>query len=39
MQYKCCKWRRRLSKNILTDAVIEFTKYKCHEGNEGHESY
>ena len=27
LQYKCCKWRRRLPKNILTDAVIEFTEY------------
>jgi len=27
LQYKCCKWRRRLPKNILTDAVIELTEY------------
>ena len=27
LQYKCCKWRRRLPKNILTDAEIEFTEY------------
>ena len=29
-QYKCCKWRRRLPKNILTDAVIEFTEYNSY---------
>ena len=27
LQYKCCKWRRRLLKNILTCAEIEFTEY------------
>ena len=27
LQYKCCKWRRRLPKNILTNAEIEFTEY------------
>ena len=27
LQCKCCKWRRRLPKNILTDAEIEFTEY------------
>lgn len=26
LQYKCCKWRRRSPKNILTDAVIEFSE-------------
>ena len=30
LQYKCCKWRRRLPKNILTDAVIEFTEYNSY---------
>ena len=25
-----CKWRRRLPKNILTDAVIEFTEYNSY---------
>ena len=30
LQYKCCKWRRRLSKNILTDAVIEFSEYNSY---------
>ena len=29
-QYKCCKWRHRLPKNILTDAVIEFTEYNSY---------
>ena len=31
LQYKCCKWRRRLPKNILTDAVIEFTEYNSYQ--------
>ncbi|MGI6224455.1 MAG: IS4 family transposase [Prevotella sp.] len=26
LQYKCIKWRRRLPKNVLTDAEIQFTK-------------
>ena len=30
LQYKCCRWRRRLPKNILTDAVIEFTEYNSY---------
>ena len=30
LQYKCSKWRRRLPKNILTDAVIEFTEYNSY---------
>lgn len=30
LQYKCCKWRRRLPKNILTDAVIEFSEYNSY---------
>ena len=30
LQYKCCKWRRRLPKNILTDAVIEFAEYNSY---------
>ena len=30
LQYKCCKWRRRLPKNILTNAVIEFTEYNSY---------
>lgn len=25
LQYKCIRWRRRLPKNVLTDAVIELT--------------
>ena len=28
LQYKCVKWKRRLPKNILTDAEIELTVYK-----------
>ena len=31
LKYKCCKWRRRLPKNILTDAVIEFTEYNSYQ--------
>ena len=30
LQYKCCKWKRRLSKNILTDAEFEFTEYNSY---------
>ena len=30
LQCKCCKWRRRLPKNILTDAEIEFTEYNSY---------
>ena len=30
LQYKCCKWRRRLPKNILTDAEIVFTEYNSY---------
>ena len=30
IQYKCCKWRRRFPKNILTDAEIEFTEYNSY---------
>ena len=33
LQYKCCKWRRRLPNNILTDAVIEFTEYNSYRKN------
>ena len=28
LQYKCVKWKRRLPKNILTDAEIELAVYK-----------
>ena len=28
LQYRCVKWKRRLPKNILTDAKIELTVYK-----------
>src|SRR5574344_2025659 len=28
LQYKCVKWKRRLPKDILTDAEIELTVYK-----------
>ena len=28
LQYRCVRWKRRLSKNILTDAEIELTVYK-----------
>ena len=28
LQYKCVRWKRRLPKNILTDAKIELTVYK-----------
>lgn len=28
LQYKCVKWKRRLPKNILTDAEIELTVHK-----------
>ena len=28
LQYKCVKWKRRMPKNILTDAEIELTVYK-----------
>ena len=34
LQYKCCKWRRRLQKNLLTDAVIEFTEYNSYRKNQ-----
>lgn len=30
LQYKCCKWKRRLSKNILTDAEFEITEYNSY---------
>ena len=32
LQYKCVKWRRRLPKNILTDAEIELTVYGSQKG-------
>ena len=32
LQYKCVKWRRRLPKNILTDAEIELTVYGSQNG-------
>ena len=28
LQYRCVKWKRRLPKNILTDAEVELTVYK-----------
>ena len=28
LQYRCIKWKRRMPKNILTDAEIELTVYK-----------
>ena len=28
LQYRCVKWKRRMPKNILTDAEIELTVYK-----------
>ena len=30
LQYKCVKWKRRLPKNILTDAEINLTVHKSH---------
>ena len=30
LQYKYVKWKRRMPKNILTDAEIELTVYKSH---------
>ena len=27
LQYRCVKWKRRMSKNILTDAEIELSVY------------
>ena len=30
LQYKCVKWRRRLPKNILSDAEIELTGFYPH---------
>ena len=27
LQYKCVKWKRRMPKNILSDAEIELTVY------------
>ena len=31
LQYKCIKWKRRLPKNILSDAEIELTGYNPHQ--------
>ena len=31
LQYKCIKWKRRLPKNILSDAEIELTRYYPHQ--------
>ena len=31
LQYKCIKWKRRLPKNILSDAEIEMTGYNPHQ--------
>ena len=28
LQYRCVRWKRRMPKNILTDAEIELTVYK-----------
>lgn len=36
LQYKCVKWKRRLPKNILTDAEIELTVYKGSKDYPGH---
>jgi hypothetical protein len=33
LQYKCVKWRRRLPKNILSDAEIELTGFYPHHNN------
>ena len=30
LQYRCVRWKRRMPKNILTDAEIELTVYKSH---------
>lgn len=30
LQYRCVRWKRRMTKNILTDAEIELTVYKSH---------
>ena len=30
LQYRCVKWKRRMPKNILTDAKIELTVYNTH---------
>jgi hypothetical protein len=30
LQYRCVSWKRRMPKNILTDAEIELTVYKSH---------
>ena len=30
LQYRCVRWKRRLPKNILTDAEIELTVYNTH---------
>ena len=30
LQYRCVKWKRRMPKNILTDAEIELTVYNTH---------
>ena len=36
LQYKCIKWRRRLSKGILTDAEIELTIHGSQKGYPEH---
>lgn len=30
LQYRCVRWKRRMTKNILTDAETELTVYKSH---------
>jgi hypothetical protein len=30
LQYKCCRWKRRLPKNVLTDAEIILTEYASY---------
>lgn len=30
LQYKCCKWKRRLPKNVLNDAEIILTEYASY---------
>ena len=36
LQYKCVRWKRRLPKNILTDAEIELTVYGSQKGYPEH---
>ena len=36
LQYRCVRWKRRLPKNILTDAEIELTVYKSGKDHPEH---